>query len=191
MKCPIIFFKNAHKTKIVAKKNFPEEKWDFATSLKLKYEGFESELYSITKNIKVARSRFSGNKGEEKILAKEIAQAKILSNNFAYIFLLPKLKSIDGKFIKGPDAIVNGTFFEFKTITGPINKVERHFRQSREQCENVFLRIIDPKISKDAVVSKIRQILNDKTYKGGTTGRLLFYLEGSRKLHFLQIEDIK
>jgi len=38
------------------------------------------------------------------------------------VTLIPRIKRPDGKgFLPGPDAIVNGSFFEFKTVTGKIN----------------------------------------------------------------------
>jgi len=50
---------------------------------------------------------------------------------------------------------------------------------------------MDPKITESAVEFKIQQILNDKTYKGGTEGNLIFYLEGTRKTYSRLIKDLK
>ena len=179
---------NTCKSQMTAERFFPNEQWIEAAMLKLKYE----EVPHGIENIKIARSRLSKKKDDEKTLVKELSQAKILADNGSSIFLLPKLKDPHTKYFKkGPDAIVNGTLYEFKTITGPISKVERNFRHSRKQCENAFLRIMDPAISKDAVISKMRQILNDKTYNGGAEGSLIVHFEEEKKTYFLRIKDLK
>jgi len=52
----------------------------------------------------------------------------------ASVTLIPRIKRPDGKgFLPGPDAIVNGSFFEFKTVTGKMNKIGRRFAESRIQ----------------------------------------------------------
>jgi hypothetical protein len=179
------------KTEIAAKEAFPHEEWVNAEYICFKHKGGEFQIPSDIKNLKVARSRITGKKGDEKILAKEIRQGKILIDRGASVFLIPKIKGSDGKYIPGPDALVNGVLFEFKSITGAIGKVEKHFRDSREQCENVFLRIMRQDITKDAVISKIHGILNDETYKGGTNGNLIIQLKGTGEPFFFKIEDLK
>jgi len=50
------------------------------------------------------------------------------------VTLIPRIKRPDGKgFLPGPDAIVNGLFFEFKTVTGRMDKIGARFRESRTQ----------------------------------------------------------
>jgi len=123
-------------------------------------------------------------------LAKELRQARVLTSRDASVYLVAKTKDAQGREVPGPDALVNGTLYEFKTITGSIGKVEKHFRHSRVQSQNVFLRIMRPDISKSMVISKIQQTLADPKYKGGTKGRLVLHLEGTGRTYFLQIKDL-
>jgi len=183
--------KNVFKTKEVAKIAFPAEKWVKASFIKFINRGDDTILPNGIEHIKAACSRLTGLKNDERILAKEIKQGKILTDKGAYMYLLPKMKDSRGNYIPGPDAIVNGVFFEFKTITGQLDRVEGHFRDSRIQCENVFLKIDNPHISKSEVISKIKGILNDKTYKGGTNGYLLLYLLQDEQVYFFYIVDLK
>jgi len=182
---------NVRKTEDAAKRIFPHEKWVNAVSIKFKYQDEDFDLPIGIENIKVARSRLTHLKNDEQILAKEIKQGKILAEKGASVYLLPKLKSPDGKYIPGPDALVNGVLFEFKTVTGSIKKVERRFRESREQCKNVFIKIDNPNVSKSDVTADIKLILHDKKYTGGTEGTLIVYLSQTKKTHSMQIKDLK
>ena len=182
---------NARRTEAAAKRIFPHEKWVNAASIKFKYQVEDLDFTIGFENIKVARSRLTHRKNDEQILAKEINQGKILTEKGASVYLLPKLKSPDGKYIPGPDALVTGVLFEFKTVTGSIKKVERRFRESREQCKNVFIKIDNPNVSKADVTADIKLILNDKKYTGGTEGTLIVYLSQSKEIYSMQIKDLK
>jgi hypothetical protein len=118
---------------------------------------------------------------DENTRKTEIRQGKILDDMGDVIYLLPKLRAPDGKYIKGPDAVVNGDLFEFKSVTGSIKRVERNFRKSRYQSENVFLVIADTAISKNDILTKIKTVLNDPSYTGGTNGHLVFHLAQTEK----------
>jgi len=83
------------------------------------------------------------------------------------------MKAADGSYIHGPDALVNGRLFEFKTVTGSIDKVERRFRESREQGQNVFIRVLNPDISRQSVIRKMYNVVNDPKYTGGFKGDLI------------------
>ena len=180
---------NARKTKEAARTSFPDEEWEDASSLNFVHSG-EDFLLPDMVGIRVARSRLTGLKNDEEILIKELKQAKILSDIGSSIYLLPRLKDADGRFIKGPDAIVNGTFFEFKTITGTIKKVEKRFRESRYQCENVYLKIDNILPSKTDIDRKIKAILHDVNHIKGTNGHLIFYLAKTKEIYFRQINDM-
>jgi len=181
-----------YKISEATRKAFLGEQWVDATTalieLNNKYKKFD--LLSGLFDIKVAKSRLTGLKNDKKILVKELEQSMILADLGYSIYLLPKKKDINGNFVKAPDAIVNDLLYEFKTITGPIRKIERHFRKSRDQSINVFLRIMRPEISKNEVLLKIRQILIHPTYKGGTGGNLIFHLEGTKETYFFRIIDL-
>jgi len=182
---------NAAINVIIAKREFPNEIWVNASCIKFKNIGDEFILPKGINRILVARSRLTRIKNDERILAKEIRQGKILIDNGASVYLLPKLKDSNGKNIPGPDAIVNGILFEFKTITGHLDRIEAHFRDSRKQCENIFLKIDNILISKNCVLSKIGRILHDKTYKGGVNGYLILYLSQDDQTYFYKIDSLK
>ena len=108
---------NAVINEAVAKREFPSEIWINAKDIKLKYV----EMPINANGIVVAMSRLPINQQEELDFIKEIKSAVILKKHGASITLIPRIKRPDGKgFMPGPDAIVNGLFFEFKTVTGKI-----------------------------------------------------------------------
>ena len=181
---------NVRRTEEMAKKIFPNEEWENAASLQFIHSGEDFELPPGIVGIMVAKSRLTGLKNDESVLTKEIRQGKILADIGLSIYLLPKLKAPDGRFIKGPDAIINGTLYEFKTITGTIRKVEKHFRKSRYQCENVYLKIDNIKISKRDIESKIKAILRDVNYDKRINGDLIIYLAKTKETFFLRIKDM-
>ena len=181
---------NAHKAKEAADRLFPDEKWETASLVKLRNSGENFELPSEIDNISVAKSRLTGIKGDELILAKEIKQAKVLSDKGAVIYLIPKAKDIQGKSISGPDAVINGVLFEFKNITGGLDRVEVRFRQSRKQSENVYLKIDNLSISKSDIITRIRTTLNNKSYTGGTDGSLIVYLAQTKMVYFMEIKNL-
>ena len=178
----------AYRTEEAVKKAFPDEEWIDVVFLDFKHLGEDYVIPHNIEGINVAKSRLTGLKEDEKILLKEIRQAGQLKNTT--IYLLPKQKSPEGKELPSPDALVNDVLFEFKNVTGTIRKVEKHFRKSRDQCENVYLKIDNPKISKEDVESKIRAILCDDNYRGGTNGELILYLAQTEKIYFMRIKDL-
>jgi hypothetical protein len=184
---------NVRGTENAAKRIFPHEKWVNAVSIKFKYQSEDLDLSIGTENIKVARSRLTHLKNDEQILTKEINQGKILAEKGASVYLLPKLKSPDGKYIPGPDALVNGVLLEFKTVTGSIGKFERRFRESREQGQNVFIRVLNPDISMQNVIQKMYNVVNDPKYTGGFKGDLIFSVKHGKfeSIHHAKISDFK
>ena len=84
---------NARKTEEAAKLAFPGEEWLDAASLKLTHEGDDFVLPPGIMRIKVAKSRLTGLKDEERILAKEIRQGKILTDEGAAIYLVTPYKN--------------------------------------------------------------------------------------------------
>ena len=106
---------------------------------------------------------------------------------------MPKIKVADGREISGPDALVNGRLFEFKTVTGSIDKVESRFRESREQGQNVFIRVLNPDISRQSVIQKMYNVVNDPKYTGGFKGDLVFSVKQGRDeiIYYMKISDFK
>jgi hypothetical protein len=126
---------NVRRTEDKALALFPDEIWEAANEIKLEY----IQLLPGAEHVKVAKSRFPVNKSQEFDFLKEIKSAIILQERGSSVYLIPKMRSPDGNGeIPGPDAIVNGSLFEFKTVTGGLKKVEERFRESRVQGENVF-----------------------------------------------------
>jgi hypothetical protein len=91
-KTPRLYSLNIEKSHILAKVLFPQEKWVDIKDIHLKYEGEEFDIPTDIKNLKVALSRITGKKGDERILAKEIRQAHILTDKGDGVYLLPKEK---------------------------------------------------------------------------------------------------
>ena len=191
---------NAKKTREAADLLFPAEQWVDAQCIRLAQKGADFEIPDGIDNVKVAKSRLTPSKKHSSIsdndartLVKEIRQAKVLSDRGASVFVLPKMKAVDGSYIHGPDALVNGRLFEFKTITGNIDKVERRFRESREQGQNVFIRVLNPDISRQSVIRKMYSVVNDPKYTGGFKGDLVFSVKQGRDeiIYHVKINDLK
>jgi len=187
------------KNEAVAKQVFPYEKWVNASSLELG-EGSDFEIPKNTDTIKVAQSRVLPTRNQQSIsdndartLAKEIRQAGVLTSRGASVFILPKMKRADGAEIPGPDALVNGSLFEFKTVTGSIKRVETRFRESRDQGRNVYIRIINPSITRNDVIQKIYNVVNSSKYRGGFKGNFIFSIkrDSSENVYYIKISDLK
>ena len=175
-----------------AREAFPHEQWEDATSIKFRHKGVDFELPGDMENITVARSRLTHMKDDERILAKEIRQAKILAGQGSSIYLLPKPLGPDGRHLPGPDALVDGIPFEFKTVTGGIGKIEKHFRDSRKQGPNTFILVANPNIAKNDVTRKLSGIVNSDDYGGGFEGTVIFTVgKGkSERTYSMKIKDL-
>jgi hypothetical protein len=183
---------NARATEKTAKHDYQNENWINA-KIGLFKAITPDDLDKNLDGIKIANSKFPMGKDDERTLLKELKQAVILRDIGAIIYLLPKAKDAQGRNIPGPDAIVNGRIFEFKTITGGIGKVEKHFRDSRKQGGNVYIRIVDPKITRNDVIRKLSGVVNSDDYTGGFKGNVVFTVGTGKsgKTYFLRIKDLK
>jgi len=190
---------NTQKNKAAAKKLFPKEHWVSASSIKFIQTGPDYAIPQNLENIKIAKSRIIPARGKRHIsdndartLAKEIRQAKVLTNEGASVFILPKARDAQGRDIPGPDALVNGVLYEFKTVTGSIKRFETRYRESREQGNNVYIRILNPDITRNNVIQKMYSIINDTNYTGGYTGNMIFSFtnESIETLHYIKIKDL-
>jgi hypothetical protein len=181
---------NREKTTKTAIDTFPNETWVDAGKIKL----IHVKLPDNADGIMVAKSRLPINQQEELDFLKEIKSAIILKNRGASISLIPRIKRLDGKGnLPGPDAIVNGLLFEFKTVTGKIKKVGKRFTESREQGENVYIRVDNPCHTKAGVLRCLSGTINHKGYKGGYKGLIVFTVGSGeqKKTYFLKIKDLK
>jgi len=182
--------KNIAANKAAAKKVFPNETWIAVDKLKLDHVSMPKDVAGVL----VARSRLPINMQEELDFLKEIISATKLTNLGSCVTLIPRIKRPDGKgFLPGPDAIVNGSFFEFKTVTGKINKVGRRFAESRIQGNNVYIRVENPRHTKAGVVKELIGLINDKNYSGGYKGIVVFTIgtEQDERTYFYKIKDLK
>jgi hypothetical protein len=178
---------NAQATIKTAKKDYPNETWLAAQTVKLRYVKLPKSL----ENISIGKSKFPLNKDDERVLLKEVKQAQVLTGKGSTVYLIPKAKDAFGNNIPGPDAIVNGRYIEFKTITGSLDRVETRFRESRKQDSNVFLKIDNPKLSKRDIFNKLSTVVNGKDYTGGFKGNAIIYISSTRKTYFLKISSLK
>ena len=69
---------------------------------------------------------------------------------------------------------MDGVLFEFKTVTGGIGKIEKHFRDSHKQGPNTFIRVANPKITRADVLRKLSGIVNSNDYCRGFEGTVIF-----------------
>jgi len=182
--------KNAAANKALAIKEFPNETWINSEKINL----YHVEMPKNADEIIVAMSRLPINLQEEIDFIKELKSAVILKKYGASITLIPRIKRSDEKGFKpGPDAIVNGLFFEFKTVTGRLDKIGARFRESRIQGNNVYIRIDNPLHTKRGVLNYLSRFINNPKYKGGYIGDLILTVETSygEKTCFLKISDLK
>jgi hypothetical protein len=178
---------NTQATIKTAKKDYPNETWLPASAIRLRYVKLPKNL----ENIYIGKSKFPLNKDDERILLKEVKQAGVLTEKDSIVYLIPKAKDAFGNNIPGPDAIVNGWYAEFKTITGSLDRVETRFRESRKQNNNVFLKIDNPTLSKQVIFNKLSTVVNGKDYTGGFKGNAIIYISSTRKTYFVKISSLK
>ena len=140
----------------------------------------------------IAKSRLPINKQEELDFLKEIKSTIILKKHGSSVTLIPRVKdSISGRFLSGPDAIVDCTFFEFKEITGGMKKVGKRFMESRRQENNVYIRVANTKLTKQKVFNYFGKFLNNKDYKGGYKGNIIFSFGDEERTYVFKIKDFK
>ena len=193
------FEENLKKNETAAQIAFPNERWVNASSIKLRTDA-EYEIPKNADRIMVAQSRLTPSRGRPAIsdndartLAKELRQAGVLTNKGASVFILPKMRGVDSRYIPGPDALVNGSLYEFKTVTGSIGKVEHRFRESRAQGQNVYIRVMNTNITRGDIIRKLYGVINDPNYTSGYKGNLIFSVRESSidLVYYVRISDLK
>jgi len=180
--------RNIVANKAVAKKEFPNETWIRSDSIKMKYE----KMPDGAEGIIIAKSKLPTNPTEEHDLIKEIKSAVILKKHGSSVTLIPRVKDpITGRFLSGPDAIVDGTLFEFKEITGGIRRIGDRFMDSRRQGNNVYIRVANPTLTKRQVLSYFVRFINDKNYEGGYKGNIILSFGTEDRIYFFKIKEFK
>jgi hypothetical protein len=182
--------KNAEKAKQAVDSLYPEELWQEASTLAFKNTGKGIGIPSGITGLCIAQSRLTGAKGDEKILSREIRQSKVLTDMGDSLYLLPKATDETGRLISGPDVIRNGVLYELKTVDGGIGRVEKNFRDSRRQCDNVYMSITNPQITKSEVLGRIRMILTSPHYTRGAEGTLILHFTGTGETSFIRIKEL-
>jgi len=182
--------KNEAANTAVANNKFSNETWQNADAIKNEFV----EVPKGASGIMVATSKLPVNMQEGLEFLKEITSAMVLKSKGASVTLIPRIRRLDGKgFLPGPDAIVNGSLYEFKTVTGKIKKVGRRFIESREQGNNVYIRVDNPRHTRAGVIKTLSGIINNSDYTGGFKGNVVFTVgEGhGQKTYFFRIKDLK
>jgi hypothetical protein len=172
----------------LAKKKFPNETWVRSDSIKLQYE----QMPPGAEGIIIAKSKLPINPTEEHDIIKEIKSAAILRKHGSSVTLLPKVKDpISGRFLSGPDAIVDGMLFEFKEVTGSIDKIGKRFIDSRRQENNVYIRVANTGLTKQKVFDYFGRYVNNPRYNGGYKGNIIFSFGEEERTYFFKIKDFK
>ena len=119
--------------------NYPNEKFISDISQLKNLNKYIKGLV-IPKGVKVAESRMPRSKEQREILRKELKQAGILAKYGNSVYLIPEK---NGYKIRPKDAVVNGTLFEFRVITGKARTLEWEFGDAKEKGNNtnVFISI--------------------------------------------------
>jgi hypothetical protein len=172
----------------LAKKKFPNETWVRSDSIKLQHE----QMPPGAEGIIIAKSKLPISKQEEIDLIKEIKSGIILKKHGSSVTLIPRSKDpITGRFLSGPDAIVDGTFFEFKEVTGSIDKIGKRFMDSRRQENNVYIRVANKDLTKQKVFDYFGRYVNNPRYNGGYKGNIIFSFGEEERTYFFKIKDFK
>lgn len=160
------------KSKAMLAKKFPDEKW-----------------VEKSKNLFVSQSRIDfskKNKTEMAKLAKEIEQAKILTDRKIVSFLPNEIG--DGKHY---DSLSNLIETEFKTVTGSRDKIGDNFKDALKQGHNIFIRT-NGETSKSAYSSILGKtkvlLLKGKEISPNRT--IYFWDEQQKELHIWKLDEI-
>jgi len=169
---------NEASNETATQREFPNEAWIGADKIKLKHK----EMPRNADDIIVAKGKLPISRQEELDFVKEIESAIILKRHGASVTLIPRIKRPDGEgFTSRSDAIVNGSFFEFKVVTGSMDKTGARYMDSREQRNNVYIRISNPTLAKSSVVDYLAKFVNNQRYQGGLRETLFLLSEPVRR----------
>jgi hypothetical protein len=94
------------------------------------------------------------------------------------VYLLPEKKEFN---VKHPDALVDGTVMEFKTITGGIRQIGERFNEAREKAGSVFFKI-NSALSNREVARKLAGVIRTRGYTGGKV--IAYFTETEEVCHW-------
>jgi len=141
---------------VYIKKEFPDEKFIKNISELQSVNKYTKDLV-IPEDVKIAESRMPRSAEQRRTLIKELRQASMLTEEGNSVYLIPE-RGAYGE--KSKDAIVNGTLFEFREITGKARTLEWEFGDAKEKGNETNVLIsIESNISKHEVRRRIGMVL--------------------------------
>jgi hypothetical protein len=159
---PLLCDQNAEKSLALAKGLYPHEKWE-----------------QVENGIFIAKSRIPRSADQMNVIEKELRQARILVERGSMVYLLPENTNPHEKHRKYPDAVVDGSIMEFKSIVGSKRQVKIRYKEARAKTTNIFFKI-DADLTKQEVIRELSRYIKKKGYAGGT---ILVYFSKNGELH--------
>ena len=105
----------------------------------------------IPENVKIAESRIPRSLKQQSDLIKELRQSEILARMGNSVYLIPEHPKYKQRLL---DAIVNGTLFEFRTVSGNAETLEWHFKFIKKEKgidTNMFINVTGNVTKNDAI----------------------------------------
>jgi hypothetical protein len=174
---------------INAETSFPNDSLDSERENALKVFDKAKSLFpceawiQVSERIFMAESRTPKSDEQREVLAKELIQARLLEQWGRTVYLLPEKKEFN---VKHPDAIVDDTVMEFKTITGGIRQIGERFNEAREKADTVFFKI-NSALSKREVARKLAGVISKRGY---TSGKVIAYFTETEEVCYWNVDGL-
>ncbi len=97
--------------------------------------------------------------------------------------VLLKPKDIDG--LKNPDAILNGTLFEFKTVKGSYSSINNNIKRGKKQARHILINIVED-IDKSILVDALKSAYHSNSSE--VNGIICLYKKRKAFLHKSELE---
>ena len=180
---PCINVQNQTATTNFVKNEYPDEKFVSDVS-QLKNQNKYSKGLVIPSGVKVAESRMPKSSEQRRTLRKELLQASILAEEGNSVYLIPESA---GYGVRPKDAVVNGTLYEFREITGKARTLEWEFGKAKEKGDdtNVFISI-NSDISRHEARRRIGLVLERHPEY---TGKITVSFNAEDKIYFWDTTD--
>jgi hypothetical protein len=127
---------------------------------------------------------------QRETLRKELRQASILANKGSSVYLIPECGGYGETF---KDAVVNGTLYEFREITGKARTLEWEFGDAKERKgndANIFINI-ESSISKNEARRRIGMVLERHAEYTGKIIVSFNALTAAEKIYFWDTSDFR
>jgi len=171
------------------KNNYPDEKFISDVS-QIKNQNKYTKGLIIPKGVKVAESRMPRSPRQRETLRKELKQALILAKKGSSVYLIPARGGYGETF---KDAVVNGTLYEFREITGKARTLEWEFGDAKERKgndTNIFINI-ESSISKNEARRRIGMVLERHPEYTGKIVVSFNALTAAEKIYFWDTSDFR